>query len=609
MEREKPRQEGARSLEDFIASKPALQKAYDLAEKMHRGQTRAEGEPYFEHLKAVTRILYEEWGIENVNILAAGLLHDSIEDTELSAEEIVFLFGDSGEEIAFLVGGVTQFRSEKNLSKAEADHETLRKVFSNTLIDPKVGVLKLADRLHNMRTLDPMPEKKRVAKSLETLEVYSSLAESLGMWVVKRELENLSLKYADPENYNKFKERLSQDPRNNSHFISYMTSLLEIRLANEQIVADVDYRVASIAALKEKSKTRLFKDIDDVVSFRIVVDGKTKSQSRLLALKTLGAIWNDFGEFDDITRFDNFFYIPRDNGYSAFQVTLNLPEGATKITVTSKEKEDYNNWGVVSLLRKGRVELKDHALKLIFTPTGQVRFFPEGANGYDFAYNIDERMGAQAKEMLVNGVRTDIASVIPNGATVEIIVGDFRMAPDRSAVFHSLPKTRRKIERQFLELEMAEQEKKGKEIVTEIIGQRGLLDLNDLLHISQHLPKVVDLLYRLGAKRSLKRLYQSMGSGVLSPEDFTAEMDRNNITKEKLGFTTVEITGKDEKGILNLVSSKIESLGGNIRWVHGGSGGKDFIIHLVIEGLGKNSEGELKEMLIANQSIEKTILV
>lgn len=599
----------SRSLRTYLEDNPVLMKAHDLAEKMHRGQTRAEGDPYFSHLYAVAQIIYEEWGIDDINILSAAFLHDTVEDTDLTPEEIIFLFGDRGGDIAFLVGGVTQFRSERNLTKAEVDHETLRKVFSKNLIDPRVGILKLADRLHNMRTLEPMPQEKRLAKSRETLEVYSSMAESLGIWVVKRELDNLALKYADPENFQKLRKLLEDDPRGNQHFIAFISSLLSTKLKNEGIEAEVSHRITSVARLKEKSKTRLFQDIDDVVSFRIVVDSGSMAETEMDTLKTLGIVWSEFREFEDPARFDNFYHAPRDNGYSAFQVTLDLPEGAIKIAITTKDKEDYNNWGIVSLIRKGKTELKEHALKLIFTPTGQVRFFPERANGYDFAYGIDERMGAQAIGMLINGEPADIATIIPNGATVEILVGGARLVPDKNAASHSLPRTRKKIERQFLELEMTDQEEAGRAILEKLIAPRGLMDLDDLLHIKEHAPGVVNLLYRLGAKRSLKRLYQALGSGVLSENDIVTELDHAGLTKEKLGITTVNIEGVDKAGLLNYYSSKIGDFGGNIRWIQGGSGDGNFIIHFVIEGLSLENEEKLKEFLSNDDQSEKVTLV
>lgn len=599
-----------KKLENFISRNPIVKKAHDLAKRMHEGQTRDQGTPYFsDHLYPVAQIIYEEWGIENPNMVAAAFLHDTIEDTSLTLEEIVYLFDENGAEIAFLVEGVTQFKSEKSLTKEENDRETLRKVFNKNLIDPKVGVLKLADRLHSMRTMDTALKQKQVPKSKETLEVYSSLAESLGMWVVKRELENLALKYADPENYKKYWELLNLDSRTNNHFIAYMTTLIATKLHNEGVNSQVFDRITSLARLREKSKTRLFKDIDDVVSFRVIVDGKNVNESKANALKALGIIWSEFGNYDDPERFDNFYYIPRDNGYSAFQVTLNLEEGAVKIVVASEEKEDYNNWGVVSLLRSGITDLRENSLKLVFTPTGQVRFFPERANGYDFAYHIDERMGAQATEMIINGKKVDIASVIPNGATVQILVGEYRMVPDKNALFHTLPKTAKKISKQFLELEMADQETKGREIVTKIVSLSGILDLEDLFHIAEHTPKLVETLYRLGAKSSLKRLYQSVGSGVLSEQDLVSELDRNNITKKSLGLTSITVQGSDEKGLLNYYSSRIVEIGGNIRWIEGGGDNSRFTIHMVVEGLSGNSEQNLKKFLEEDKRIDTLLLV
>ena len=177
------------SLEKYIESEPKLTRAYEVAEKVHEGQSRDEGIPYITHCLAVARILYEEWGITNVDILATAFLHDTVEDKHFPIEQIRFEFG---ENVASWVEAVTKLPETGNLSKEEADSKTLRKVNDASFIEPQVGVIKLADRLHNMRTLiyvkDP---EKQVRKAKETL-FYAKLAESLGMWEVVRELEDLS---------------------------------------------------------------------------------------------------------------------------------------------------------------------------------------------------------------------------------------------------------------------------------------------------------------------------------------------------------------------------------------------------------------------------------
>ena len=596
-------------LEDLVAKEPFLQKAWDVAETAHAGQTRKDGKtPYFTHCIGVARIMYEEWGITDPEKLSVGLLHDTIEDTDLTLDNIRTVFG---EEVAFGVESVTQFspENEAKLIKAEADFESAKKVFAKTLIDPIVAIYKLADRLYNMRDMAAITPQKRTENGITSLNYFAPLAESLGMWVVKRELENLSLQYTDSKKFEIYSGLMEKDPRTNEHFIAYMTSFLTEKLKDEGTECKVSYRKNSLVKIMDKAKNNLFKDIDDVISFRVTVSSKDERSIRNECMKALGIIWEEFGNVEDQNRFDNYYFVPRDNGYSAFQVTLNLPEGTVKIAVTSKDKENYNNWGVLSLLKKGETDLKKYALKLVFTPTGEVKFFPPNANGYDFAYHIDEKLGAQAVEMLVNGERQDLATIIPNGAVVKILGGEERIAPDTNTIYHVLPKTKQKINKQFLELEMAEQQKRGREIVTGIISQRGLLNLYDVLRLREYSRRIMDILDQLGSKGSLTRLYQSIGSGVVDKEHLITELDRNGITKEKMGFTSILVEGPDGPGRLNFFTAEVERLGGNIRRNYGESNKQIFTQHFVIENLNGEAEKKLEELLKKDPRVTKVIVV
>lgn len=190
--------------------------AYNLAYKSHEGQIRKSGEPYFTHCFEVFKILKDEWGVTDENFLIAGLLHDTVEDTGVSLKKIQLDFGD---EVANLVSGVTKLETN-------TDQETLKKVLNKTYINPGVAIIMLADRLHNMRTLEFMKPKKQIEKSRETLDVYTRLAESLGMWNVKTELEDWCFKYLDPNNWQKTSVGLAKDQRLSLNFSGYLKSRL-----------------------------------------------------------------------------------------------------------------------------------------------------------------------------------------------------------------------------------------------------------------------------------------------------------------------------------------------------------------------------------------------
>lgn len=594
------------TLEELIAREPFLQKAYSFAEEAHAGQFRADGSPYFTHCVAVTRILCEEWGITDPEKLAVGLLHDVPEDTTFSLEDIGNIFGNN---IKIWVDGVTQFRSETNISKSQADKETIRKVFNRNLVEPYVGVVKLADRLHNMRTIQFMPPEKQGPKAQETLNVYSPLAESLGMWIVKRELENISFRYTDPANFVRYSRLFDRDPRTKEKFIGNMVAYLEKIMDGSGIPGQVMVRKNSLVRLKDKKHP--YNDINDVVSFRIAINGNGPTEKRDGVYKMLGILRENFANVEDIDRFDDFFHSPKFNEYSAIQITLNTDKGAIEIAVTTDEKEDYNNWGVVSLLRKGRCNLSEHALKLVFTPTGQVKFLTPAATGLDLAYLINIKMGTQAVAVEIDGQRLPISTVLPNGSDVKIITGPWRVAPNAEDLANSLPSTKKKAEKQFIEKQMHDEQAKGKTKVTRIIAARGLIDLYDLTKLNEHSDKLGDLLNYLGSKRSLAILYRLVEYGVITKEELNKQLDKYGITKKELGITSILVQGMtDDKNLLNIFTSQISEHHGNIRYSEGvGDTGEGFKIKFLVEGLSKNAEREIKKTFKNNPKIRKTIVV
>ena len=510
------------TLEDYIAGNPFLKKAHDFAEKAHEGATRAEGVAYFTHCLAVVRILYEEWGVRDDAMLAAGFLHDTVEDIkEITNDDVKREFD---EDVAFLVDGVSKFRSD--------DKENIRKVFDKNFIDPRVGVLKLADRLHNMRTLKFVPGEKQIPKARET-EGYASFAESLGMWKVKSQLEDLALKYTSPEEYENLARQLSADPRLTNLRKDHYVSTLEALAKRVGVDARVERRINSLARLKHKmDKGAEFPDINDVVSYRVTTeDDGDGDRGRNDCYKMLGAVKEKFADMEDRERFDDFFATPQTNGYSTIQVTLKTDDGAVEIAIATKTKEDFNNWGVVSLMRKGVKNLSAYILKLVFTPSNQVKFFHPYANGIDFIYSIDNGVDKEvtmidrATGILVDGARCGISTVIPNGATVEIGLGKAKPAPLEQYLNLCLPKTRKIIERHIAKRMQREYIKKGREIADQTAGIRSLTSLSQLLDRDESAQKLVDWLYDIGCKGHLNELYNKIGRGKLTSEFLDKELE------------------------------------------------------------------------------------
>ncbi|MCX6704347.1 MAG: HD domain-containing protein [Candidatus Woesebacteria bacterium] len=595
--------------EKLIESSAFLTEAYKLADKAHRGQKRAEGIPYITHPLGVFEIVNEEWEITNEEILAGTLLHDTPEDSNITNQEIRSKFGIN---VASWVEGATQLRSEKgNISKEEEDKETLRKLDNASYIEPQVGVIKLGDRLHNMRTLEFMPVLSQVRKAKETL-FYAKLAESLGMWDVMRELEDLSLKYIDIKEYEKYLDLRDNDPRTQPEFVDGLKSKLEVVLKDARIEARVEARKNSLLRIKHKRGSYLPEKIDDLIRFGIMVkESGNTIETRNRVMLALGALWQEFDTIENKAGFDNFFFTARDNGYSALHLTLEFPEGYVRIALTSEEKELYNNRGILGLINKGETDLHKYALKLVFTPTKEVKFFRPNATGVDYAYSISQDMGASAKYVLFDGERHELTEVIPNGATIEIKRGEPRLAPKKVLKNFALPPARRIIEEQLDEQIKFEKTMEGKRVVERIIQERGLIDLEDLTEIEELKPVFDDILLLLGCKEKVMDLYHKIGSGVMDVATFTDLLDTEGITKGKMGFTTIYVEGHDQPGMSKNIIGQATDLGANINFQKGNKSkiNATFSLKLIVENLSKKSEKELSKALHSDPRITKIIVV
>ena len=603
---------GTETVEEFIKNSEFLNSIRGFAENAHKGQFRESGEPYFSHCIEVARILYEEWGIKDEKIIGAALLHDTTEDTDVTLDTIKEKFG---KDIAFWVDGVSKLRSERGVwTKEQGDKETLKKVFDKTLDDPVVAVLKLADRTHNMRTLTHLPPDKQRRKANETLNIYAKLAESLGMWKVMRELEDISYKYVYPDKYKKYLRARELDPRTNDNFVANLKSVLQIIADESGVNANIDANINSLAKIEKKKGSNPIRKINDFISFRVVINGENKLQTRNDVGKMFMAVRDYFGSIEDQKRLDDFYSNPKKNGYSTIQLTLDFPQGSTEVAITSAEKEEFNNWGVVSLIKKGQKDLQEYALKLVFTPTGTVKFFPLMATGVDFAYSINEEMGRRAEKILINGVEHPISTVLPNGADVRVALSKKpRIAPSRDLLNYSLPSTRQIINEQINEKKKFDIEKTGKEKASSVISELGIIDLEDVLKIDKYEPVLKTVLLLLGCKGSLEDLYYKIGAKIIVPEKLKASLMDAEITKEKMGITSILIEGVDDSGINAYVSTEIAIINGIIgpftNVVHEKGHKKTFVLRIVANDIDKDGENRLKHLFEKDQRFNKVIII
>ncbi len=432
-----------------------IRKAYELADKAHGGQTRLSGEPYISHPLAVASLV-TELGLDTDSIIAA-ILHDAVEDTDVKLSSIKTEFGA---DVALLVDGVTKLTRIKFSSVEEQQAENLRKMLLAMSKDVRVMLIKLCDRLHNMRTGDGWPEQKRRDKALETMEVYAPIAHRLGMAGVKEELEDRSLHYLDPVGYEEIKSYLAQNDGADA-FIGGIAQKISERLAeNGMAKATIKKRIKSVYGIYRKMymQNKAFGEIYDVYAVRIILD-------------TVSECYNALGVIHDMyhpipSRFKDYISTPKPNGYQSLHTTVLGHEGVAfevqirtwemdhtaeygvaahwkyKAGVTSDKLDDRMAW-VRQLLESQRESgdagdlLRDIKSELLpeevfaFTPKGDVINLPAGATIIDFAYAIHSAVGNRMVGAKVNSRMVPIDHKVVTGEIIEIITGPKDKGPSR----------------------------------------------------------------------------------------------------------------------------------------------------------------------------------
>ena len=432
-----------------------IKKAYDLANEAHKGVCRRSGEPYICHPLAVARLVLD-LGMDTESI-AAALLHDVVEDTPTTLDDLKAAFG---EEVALLVDGVTKLTKIQFSNIEELQAENLRKMLLAMSRDVRVMIIKLCDRLHNMRTGDAWPEQKRRDKARETMEVYAPIANRLGILNVKEELEDRSLHYLDPVGYNEISKMLSE--RAGEEFLAGVSGVIERRLEESGIEgATIKRRVKSIYGIYRKTimQNKSFDEIYDIYAVRIILDTLAECYS------TLGLIHDMYHPLPN--RFKDYISTPKPNGYQSLHTTVIGHEGIPfEVQIRTRKMDEQAEYGVAAhwkykegldghdklderlawvsqLLENQRVsedsgnllhDLKSDLLPeevFAFTPKGDVINLPAGATCIDFAYAIHSAVGNRMVGCKVNNRMVPIDHIVSTGEIIEVILGPADKGPSR----------------------------------------------------------------------------------------------------------------------------------------------------------------------------------
>jgi (p)ppGpp synthase/HD superfamily hydrolase len=585
------------SSENFVPRTPSIQAAYEWGKMLHNGQMRLSGEPYFEtHCVWVASFLdklvaKEAWTI-------AGLLHDAVEDTGESLDQIRTKFpGILGEEIAYLVDGVTKISNPRDGRSREM--ETLRKIAM--FRDPGVFLVKLADKSHNVMTLDHMPEEKRRKKANEAIRAYGKLAGILNCYSWRRWLEDMAFPHADAETYKMVKKMIDHDPRMDSRFINSHISRLNEIIERSGINATVNVTVNGYwqawQKLRRMAKARRasmddFSALNDLISFRVVVD----TDDEIECYKMLAFVNRFYGAYLDQNRFDDYIACPQ-NGYRALQVTAWVPDhGAIEIAIMTKDMEGENLWGVVYALNHNK-DTSAYSPIEILTPTGGARFLPEGSTVLDAVTSIQqEYLLDKISAVELNGRLARLSDKVNPGDVVEVITDADRMVPDEKWLTFANNHTRR-ILRFILPREgLKKAAAKGIEITREIIAAHGILNLKDVQALEND--KMDNLLEDLSCA-SLDDLYAAIGQGAIRPKEIQKALNAVGLTKDELNWTSIDIFGSKEKnrpGILLKITRMISEAGGNIlRSVNNTHTDGGYSLRLVVGDLTRDNQKKLRE--------------
>ena len=475
-----------------------VMRAYVFAAKAHKGQERISGEPYLSHPLEVSGILTELR--MDAAAIAAGLLHDCVEDTHANLGQIKEHFGD---EIATLVDGVTKLSRIPFSTREEAQAENIRKMVLAMSKDIRVILVKLADRLHNMRTLDPLPEAKRRLIAQETLDIYAPLAHRLGIYWMKSELEDLVLRHLNPEAYADLVARIAHRRQEREGDINEVIRLLETKLAEVDVKAQITGRPKHFFSIykKMRDQKKEFDEIYDLTAVRVVTDSLKDCYGTLGVIHTL---WKPISH-----RFKDFIAVPKSNGYQSLHTTVIGPKGdPIEIQIRTWEMHRVAEEGIAAhwKYKEGRTsldpadksfvwlrqlmewqkELKDSKEFLdtvrvdlfpdevyVFTPRGDVKAFPKGASPVDFAFAIHTDVGLRCVGAKVNGRLVPLRTEMQNGDIVEILTSPSHTPSKDWLKVVKTPRARSKIRQWIKNEERARSISLGRDMLEKEIRRLG----------------------------------------------------------------------------------------------------------------------------------------
>ncbi len=520
-----------------------IKKAYEYAKQYHGEQLRKSGEPYIVHPVQVAYIL-ATLGLDDSTICAA-LLHDTLEDTELNKQDLIRIFG---EEIAELVDGVTKLSKLKYASSEEQQVENYRKMFLAMGKDIRVILIKLADRLHNMRTLKYLTRDRQIANANETMELYAPLANRLGMYSLKWELEDLSFKYLYPEEYRELVEGIDRKREERLKFIDMIMDQIKQAVKKEHIEAEITGRAKHLYSIYRKMKRDniTLDQVYDLFALRVIVNSVKDCYA------VLGIVHELYNPMPG--RFKDYISVPKPNMYQSLHTTLIGPKGTPfEVQIRTWDMHRIAEYGIAahwaykeaSFLgnKKANVKVEEDKLSwlretlewqkdmqdpdeflntlktelfedevYVFTPKGKIISLAKGSTPIDFAYNIHAEIGHHMTGAKINSKMMPIITPLKNGDIVEIITSDNTKGPSRDWLkFVKTSTAKNKILAWFKKNDREENIIKGKDLIEKEIKKIGMTHAE--LAKTEYIQAALDR-YKYN---EVEDMYASVGFGAISP--------------------------------------------------------------------------------------------
>ena len=552
-------------LDSYIASRhrkkvDIITKAFNFARQAHKGVKRLSGEPYIMHPIAVAQIACTEIGLGSTSICAA-LLHDVVEDTDYTVEDIANIFGP---KIAQIVDGLTKISGGIFGGQASAQAETIKKLLLTMSDDIRVILIKICDRLHNMRTLESQPANKQYKIAGETLYIYAPLANRLGLNKIKTELENLSFKFEHPEEYNTIQRKLAITQESRDELFEQFTAPIREALDKMGVNYKILARVKSPYSIWNKMQTKhvSFDEIFDILAVRIIFKPKNRENEINECFNIYVAVSKIYKSHPD--RLRDWLSHPKTNGYQALHVTLMSKQGRwIEVQIRSdrmdeiaeqgfaahwkyKEGEEYtedegelNDWlrTIKEILDDPQPDAMDFldAIKLnlfaseifVFTPKGEIKTMPAGCTALDFAFQIHTFLGSHCIGAKVNHRLVPLSHKLQSGDQVEILTSNSQHVQADWINFVSTAKAKGKIQA-ILRRENREIQKKGEQVLTDFLARHDM-EVN---------VSVLDKLCELHEVKKHEQLFQCIGdkSIILGEKDIDELLGKNKRESGKKGW-------------------------------------------------------------------------